>query len=320
MKRLPQIVLCISALAISSAWGFFAHQKICRLAVAALPPEMAGFYKKHIDYLAETSVNPDRRRYAVVNEGPRHYIDLDEYSHNVTHPPERWPDAVKKFGEDSIMARGIVPWHVNHMYLQLRDAFFIKDPQAILRLSAELSHYVSDAHVPLHTTSNYDGQKTQQHGIHAFWESRLPELYFERYSFFVGKASYLPHVQRAIWKAVNHAAAKKDSVLFIERDLYQSMGEEKFGFEERSRQTVKVINERYASAYHELLQGMVERQMRASVKMTADIWYTAWIDAGQPDLKALLHYQPTPQELQQRKEELKTWKEQRFRARPHEQQ
>jgi hypothetical protein len=28
--------------------------------------------------------------------------------------------------------------------------------------------------------------------------------------------------------------------------------------------------------------GMVERRMRASIKMTGDIWYSAWVDAGQP--------------------------------------
>ncbi|CAM3417004.1 hypothetical protein POKO110462_01785 [Pontibacter korlensis] len=57
-------------------WGFFAHQRINRLAVFALPPEMVGFYKKHIRYITENAVNPDRRRYAVEGEAPRHYIDL----------------------------------------------------------------------------------------------------------------------------------------------------------------------------------------------------------------------------------------------------
>jgi hypothetical protein len=317
MRSLLQIFLLIGASAVSPAWGFFAHQKICWLAVTALPSEMAVFYKKHVDYLVETSINPDRRRYAVENEAPRHYIDLDEYSQSDAKLPERWPDAVKQFGEDSLMARGIVPWHVHFIYFQLRDAFLIRDPRAILRLSAELSHYVSDAHVPLHTTSNYDGQQTQQHGIHALWESRLPELFYVEYSFFVGGASYISDVQREVWKAVYQAAVQKDTVLLFERKIYQSMGDEKFGFEERGKQTAKVVNERYARAYHQLLKGMVEKQMRASVKMTADLWYTAWIDAGQPDLKTLLRYRPTPEEVKQRKEDLRVWKEYRYRARPH---
>ena len=67
----------------------------------------------------------------------------------------------------------------------------------------------------------------------------------------------------------------------------------------------------YSKAYHQLLSGMVERQFRASVKMTGDIWYTAWVDAGQPDLKALIDYKPTEEELKRRVEELKKWREER---------
>ncbi len=31
---------------------------------------------------------------------------------------------------------------------------------------------------------------------------------------------------------------------------------------------------------------MVEQQMRTSIKMIGDFWYTAWIDVAKPDLKA----------------------------------
>ncbi|WP_310589062.1 hypothetical protein [Dyadobacter chenhuakuii] len=49
------------------------------MAVFRLPPEMQVFYKKNIDFITENAVNPDRRRYAVVGEAERHYIDLDVY-------------------------------------------------------------------------------------------------------------------------------------------------------------------------------------------------------------------------------------------------
>ena len=63
---------------------------------------------------------------------------------------------------------------------------------------------------------------------------------------------------------------------------------------------------------------MVERQFRASIKMTGSIWYTAWVDAGQPDLKVLINYKPTEEELKKRKEELLLWKQQTQKARVHE--
>ena len=294
------------------SWGFFAHQKINRLAVFTLPVEMITFYKKNIRYIEEASVNPDRRRYVVPEEAPRHYIDLDVYGDSAAVKlPRYWKDAVEKMGEDSLMKRGIVPWHITRVYFQLKDAFLIKDPDRILRLSADLGHYIADAHVPLHTTKNYDGQLTDQVGIHAFWESRLPELFFNEYDFFVGKAEYVSNVQLLVWKTIAHTNRALDSVLRFEKQLAKKSGDQKFNFETKGKQTIKVYSIAYSNAYHQMLSGMVERQMRASIKMIGDIWYTAWVDGGQPDLKSLIDYKPTDAELKKRGEELKKWKEEK---------
>ena len=318
LKRFS-IILLLSCSVLLSGWGFFAHKKINQLAVFTLPPEMIGFYKKNIEYITDASCNPDRRRYAVPEEAARHYIDLDDYGDSAAYKlPRYWNDAVAKYSNDSLQARGIVPWHVNNIFYSLRDAFFVGDPQRILRYSAELGHYVGDAHVPLHTTSNYDGQKTGQVGIHGFWESRLPELYFAEYDFLVGKASYVKNVQLKAWHIVGGAHAALDSVLLFEKKLSETLGNSKFGFETKGNQTVKVFSKEYSMQYHHMLNGMVERQMQRSVKAVGDLWYTAWVDAGQPDLKKLIHYRPTQEELAQRQVELKTWKEATYRPRAHE--
>ena len=301
-----------------TGWGFFAHKKINQLAVFTLPPEMIGFYKKNIDYITDASCNPDRRRYAVADEAPKHYIDLDDYGDSaVLNLPRYWKDAVAKYGNDSLQAHGTVPWTINQVFQNLRDAMFIRDPSKILRLSAELGHYVADAHVPLHTTSNYDGQKTGQSGIHGFWESRVPELHFDEYDFLVGKAEYIKNVQLEAWRIIGVTSLLVDSVLRIEKDLTESMNA-KFSFEQRGRQTVKVYSPTFTQKYHDRLNGMVERQMRRSVKAVGDLWYTAWVEAGQPDLKLLINYTPTEQEIADRKAELKRWKEEMFKPRGHE--
>ncbi|MFZ6013749.1 MAG: zinc dependent phospholipase C family protein [Bacteroidota bacterium] len=300
-------------------WGFFAHQHINRLAVFTLPSGMIGFYKKNISYIAEASVNPDKRRYAVVEEAARHYLDLDRYGDSALHTmPRYWNDAVEKYSEDTLKAYGIVPWHIQRMYYQLRDAFATKDPRQILRTSAELGHYISDAHVPLHTTENYNGQLSGQEGIHAFWESRLPELFSGDYDFFVGRASYIADTQLEAWKAITAAHLAVDSVLSMERELAARFGEKKYSFESKGGQTMKVYSKRYAETYHRILDGMVEKQMRASVKMTGDFWYTAWVDAGQPDLKILINYTPSEEELKRNREELVLWKQQNIKSRQHE--
>src|SRR5690606_10302006 len=147
-------------------------------------------------------------------------------------------------------------------------------------------------------------QLTGQHGIHAFWESRLPELFFEEYDFFVGRARYVHNIQIEIWKVIEQSHQQVDSVLLLERRLSTKMEEKKYSCETKGRQTQRLYSQEYSQEYHEWLNGMVERQMRAAVKMTGNIWYTAWVDAGQPDLRKLLDYEPTEDELRKRREEL----------------
>jgi hypothetical protein len=321
VKTLVKVIYLVGILTVSTGfmWGFFAHQRINRLAVFTLPPEMIGFYKKNIGYITEASVNPDRRRYTVADEAPKHYLDLDHYGDSaLSKMPRYWSPAVVQFTEDTLQAYGILPWHIQRMYLQLKDAFLIKDPQRILRVSAELGHYLADAHVPLHTTENYNGQLSGQEGIHAFWESRLPELFSEDYDFFVDKAVYLSNTQLEAWNAIRASHLALDSVLRFEKTLAEKFGEKKYTFETKGKQTVKVYTKEYSSAYHTLLSGMVERRMRAAIKCIGNFWYTAWVDAGQPDLRKLIQYTPSEEELRKNREEVESWRQKTVRAREEE--
>jgi hypothetical protein len=303
---------------IISGWGFFAHQRINKLAVFTLPPAMIGFYKKNMTYIIETSVNPDKRRFSVPDEAPRHYIDLDHYGDSSLFTmPRFWSKAVEKYSEDTLKAYGIVPWHINTMYYRLKEAFLLKDPDRILKISAELGHYIGDAHVPLHTTENYNGQLTGQEGIHGFWESRMPELFSNDYDFFVGAAEYLEQPQLAIWRGVESAHLEVKFVLEEEKKLSERFKDRKYSFETKGKQTVKVYSRDYSRAFHKILDGMVERQMRAAIKTIGNFWFTAWVDAGQPDLKALIDYKPTEAELLQRKKELEEWRNLSIQTRPH---
>lgn len=270
-------------------WGFYGHALLNRQAVFSLPPEMLPLYKKELTYLSEKSVNPDRRRYAVKGEAEKHYIDLDHYGDSARYQlPKYWFAALEKFPEDSLRAHGIGPWSAYHTLLSLTKAFEAKDKAAILRLSADLGHYLGDLNVPLHTTKNYNGQLTGQAGIHGFWESRVPELLAKNYSFWVGKASYIADPQEALWDAVEQAHGMVDTVLRVERQLTASFAEDqKYSYEERNGLTVRVYSREFTEAYALALNRQVERQMRASIKMIADFWYTAWVNAGQTDLSSL---------------------------------
>lgn len=275
------------------SWGFFAHRKINRQAVYSLPPEMMGFFKYHINYISDNAVNPDRRRYAVLGEAEKHYLDADAYGDSAVYKlPRYWHQALEQFSEEELRQKGIGPWNVYRTQLSLTEAFKKRDIKAILRLSADLGHYIGDMNVPLHTTKNYNGQLSNQYGIHAFWESRIPELLSEEYDFFVGKAEYLERPQYVIWDALTMAHIALDSVLHFEKLVSSRFPEDKkYSYEERGGINTRVYSREFSKAYHDMLDGQVERQMRRAIKLTADFWYTAWINAGQPDLNDLVNIQ-----------------------------
>lgn len=286
----------------SYCWGFFAHQKINYYSVFLLPPEMMVLYKPNISFLSEHAIDPDKRRYAVAEEGPRHYIDIDVYGqYPYSELPRRWEDAVSKFGEDSLRQHGIVPWHVQTMLYRLTAAFKEKNFSRILKNSAEIGHYISDAHVPLHASSNHNGQYTNQKGIHGFWESRVPELLAEKqFDFFIGKAEYIKNPGEFIWARVLESALAADSVLRFERELTAQFSPDlKFSFEERNGVVIRQYSTAFTEAFDKKLNGMVERRMRQSISAIASFWYTAWVNAGQPDLKSLTRQKFTEADLKE---------------------
>jgi len=269
------------------SWGFFAHQLINQLAVFSLPPEMISFYKSNIDYIQIHAVDPDKRRLFVKKEESYHFIDVDEYDTTFLNQNMTWNNALNIYGEEKLLAHGIVPWRILQVKWQLTNAFRDKDSKQILKLSADLGHYIADANVPLHTTKNYNGQLTNQNGIHALWESRLPELFCQDYNLFVGKAIYIESGLNETWKAIHTAHQLVDSVLLLEKIVTEKMTlDKKYTFEEKNAQLVKVYSFLFCEKYHQILQNQIEEQMRASIRMVASFWYSCWIDAGQPDLSS----------------------------------
>jgi hypothetical protein len=283
-------------------WGFFGHRLINYHAVFLLPPEMLVLYKAQIDFLQEHSVDPDKRRYAVPVEGPRHYIDIDHYGHYPYDSlPRSWKDAVTRYTEDTLVKYGIGPWWIQIMLQRLTKAFAEKDQAKILKLSAEIGHYIADAHVPLHACSNHNGQYSNQRGIHGFWESRVPELLAEKnWDFFIGKAAYITNPLQFTWKRVLESAAASDSVLRFEKALSARYApDKKYAFEERNGLLVRQYSMAYTMDYNNSLDNMVERRMRQSIFAVASFWYTAWVNAGQPDLKGLVNRQFSEDELKE---------------------
>lgn len=299
MKRLTILITLIIPLFLCTSWGFFAHQRINNLAIFTLPGSMIGFYKKNIKYITEHAVDPDKRRYIDTLEAPRHYLDVENYEKSIDSIPEKFNDALAKYGNKHLNANGIVPWQIQRTYFNLVNAFKTRDSIKILKYSADLGHYIGDAHVPLHTTANHNGQLTNQVGIHAFWESRLPELFSTNYSFVVGKAIYIENPLKEAWKILKHTNSLVDTVLLFEATLNHSFpSDQKYSFSERNNTVLKQYSLAYSKAYHERMNNMVEKQMRSAILEIGSFWYSAWVDAGQPELKNLVKVEMDAMEKQ----------------------
>ncbi len=340
----------IVGLSFSVSWGFYGHRLINKMAVFTLPPEMLGLYKRHIYYISEHAVDPDKRRYALKNEAYRHYIDIDHWDTipfpNVprdiktailTHGTlvgittekdsadlssqvvnidslyydllsmDRYSKVIELDSENvsvylshdpvyeeylflnPFVGYGVLPYFLEDYYHSLVRQFSGGNLQGILRVSADIGHYISDAHVPLHTTVNYNGQLTNQLGIHAFWESRLPELFAEdRYDMVVGKAEYIEDKRTYFWDIITDSHRLLAEVLEDEVYIKKNFPTDRqFCFDERLERTVRIQCKEYAAAYHNLLDGMVEKRMQDAILAIGNLWYSAWIDAGQPDLDKL---------------------------------
>jgi|SRR6185312_2717884 len=291
MRKLYSLVFLVTFIFISSnafSWGFYAHKKINRMAVYGVPSPLSVFYKKNIEYITKHAVDPDKKRFVDSAEGPHHYINLDHYGATpFAVLPKYWRDAVKKYTEDTLNKYGTLPWEVIYWENKLTDAFKKKDLQAILRASATIGHYVADAHVPLHTVSNYNGQKTNQLGIHALWESAIPEAFGDSYQHINGGAVYLKDPAATVWNILQHTYPLSATVLVTEKEVSNHFtSNEKYLSGKSDGHKIR-YTPAYIATYNKALNGMVEKQLRSSAIDVASFWYTAWVNAGQPDLSKL---------------------------------
>jgi S1/P1 Nuclease len=297
-------------------WGVWGHNHINKGAVLALPKEMGMFFYNHVDYLVIESTGPDQRKYTYGDKSEfcRHYIDLENYHYTTRdNMPRTLADAQTKYGKDMLDKSGILPWYIQEMMKKLTAALKNKRKAEILLLAADLGHYIGDAHMPLHTTENHDGQLTGQQGIHAFWESHLPELFGKTYNLYTGEAHYIKDVERATWDIIDSSYSLVGMLLTTEARMKRDNPEDKqyvIGADGKPKKNsfgTVVHTYEYAHVYHELLNGMVERQMRKAIKLTADFWYTAWVNAGKPDLSDLDLDYVTERNKQPYKDDIKAW-------------
>jgi hypothetical protein len=272
-----------------SAWGFEAHKFIADRMIALLPAELKPLFEKRRDFIVERAIDPDIwRTVGWEEEPPNHFLDMD-FAAFGPYPfealPRDYDKAVQKFGKDVIHTQGLLPWRAQEFYGRLQREFeSLKQreipgyaPDNIVLYAAVLTHYVSDGHVPLHAVVNYNGQLTNQTGLHSRWEAEL----FERNR---GKLKIAPVPIKPVMNPRDFMfdtllASNRASANVLESDVKAALGREFY-------------DDAYFEAFGQGTLPVLEKRLNESIASVAAMITGAWESAGKPAVPTQLPRTP----------------------------
>ncbi len=292
MKKISIRVTVIAMISFfCCSWGYLVHRTINQLAIYQLPKPMRPFFYLNKDSIVRNAPRPDMRRSTDPTEFSKHFIDIEAYGDSAEWKmPFNWNEAVKKYGKDSLVKYGYLPYVIVTVKNRLTDAFRAGNKDSILFYATDLGHYIGDAHVPLHTALNYDGQLTNQRGIHDLWETSVPEAVLDQYNLHNNHhAEYLSSPEEAIWQTIRETHSLLNEMLAVEKEVSKGFTDStKYFTEFRWGKDRRFYTKAFAKAYNERLGKSINEQLLRSGNQIADFWYTSWVDAGRPDLSPLL--------------------------------
>ncbi|MBK7294348.1 MAG: hypothetical protein IPI84_11375 [Holophagaceae bacterium] len=268
MRILPLLLLLVSSPL--WPWGDKGHRAVSTLALRSLPPETGVWFAGREADVCDHASDPDHWRQDR-KEGPRHFMDLEPYG-GPDQMPRTLEEAQAKLDGD-FYRRGVVPWIIQDRWRDLVDAFRAGDPARVAFATAILGHYVADAHVPLHTTDNHDGQRTNQRGVHSRWETGLVERHIS-----VEELTVLPaQPDKAFfyrpwdWLKASHALIPQ--LLEDDRDADRTSPMDSRG---------KTRTAAYWMLFRARQGPVVKQQIQLAGQHLGDAILNAWIVAGRP--------------------------------------
>jgi hypothetical protein len=288
MQRFAAVAVligCVGAAPVG-AWGGGGHRLILDRAIQLLPPELRAAFDAERTTLLEHASDPDLWRVAgFEEEAPRHFLDMDAYGPSPFGAlPRDLGAAIEQYGPETVTKNGLLPWRAAEMRGRLVRALEAhKNGQRYglgnaVYLAAVLAHYVADAYQPFHAVLNYDGQLTNQHGIHARFEDGLPMRFASRLTYAPAAPRPVFETRDAMFEALASGAVLVDGLLAADRRAAEGRTE---------------YDDGYYEAFFSAAQPILERRTSAAITAVAGVILGAWEQAGKPDLSA-----PIPQPAQ----------------------
>jgi hypothetical protein len=277
IRKLLPLLLAMSALwlmcpSFLHAWGPTAHDIVNTWGIQTLPPEIRTFFENNRQFLVEHANDPDEWMKKDRFERKRHYIYLDKYGiFPYQALPHVYQQATEKFGSGRINRDGVLPWQIGEFSLRLTKAMKAGNWEEVKLDAAALAHYVADAHDPLRTTQNYDGQLTGQTGLADRFEISL----FDRYSkFFVMHPEGATRINDPTEFAFQSCL---EANIWVDLVVWSDL---------RAREELRDYTDEYFDRFYGLVGAMVLREINAAAHDAGSYWYTAWLNAGRPQLPA----------------------------------
>jgi len=261
-------ILTITATSIFG-WGSQGHKLIAQKGVELLPKDMA-LPASYASFIVEHSVDPDNRKSQDKTEGPKHFIDIDFYTEYINGAEILDQQQLLAKYKDTVTKQGLLPWATIATYNNLVAALKAGDPAKIKLYMADLAHYVGDAHQPMHTILNYNGQLSGQRNIHARYESDMVDANLTAISKNILPISLQPIDDLNTWIfSIIHESNCLQQVLF-------------------SADKISLANSgnSYNDNYYRLMWFYtkfvtIDQFTKASNRL-AQVYYKAWAEAGKP--------------------------------------
>lgn len=260
------------------------HRMITRRAIEGLPAELKPFYAAKADFISEHAADPDLWIQVDLsgklgNEAPNHFLDFDGFKDPFPFKdvPREWDAVVQKYGAAVANQNGRVPWRADEIFNKLVEQFAnLSRPNSyagdnIRYLSSVLSHYVEDSHQPFHAVESYDGQATNQRGIHARFETELVMRNKERFNRAPVVITAIPDFRAFIFDALIDDQQYVPKILDADRKatVGREFYDDAYFADFAKNGALEIAEKRYAD----------------SVNAVASVWVAAWVKAGKPKLE-----------------------------------
>ena len=263
LSRLALVVLLALMPGSSFAWSDSVYRLVIRKAIDTLPKGQKKYFEDHKYEMPSLTpdedppVRPEGRRFAIDLLGVFPFKDVPQ-------------DEAEIKAKADIKVVGRLPFLLLEAQARLVEAFKSGDKERILLAADDVAILAADLNNPLNLTDNFDGQKTDQAGVAKRLAARLPEDMEGHLKINPEAARLLENPRDYVFATIVRTHIWVDNILYADSLAYR--GKSSYGgafFEAFELRAGRLLSDLLSSAAADV----------------GSFWYTAWTEAGRPELR-----------------------------------